>query len=249
MRDEGAVSELLGYSILTGVVIIAALSISTGAGDLISSYARSAGLEEATGSVGALSGVAARSIASANSYPETVEMVIPPGYELLLLDGEDDWHRLTVSVDGSELASPRPGSLSLQSAFRSVTCEGGGVFVNDSGSCRPDRAPSIFISGEPSGKTSLFICVPCLKAEDAVWPAGREAILSLSCGASRDYHWDVSPGARTSVRVRTGSQEGWKEALEDQGFTVTVAGDTVTGSRGGIDEIDLAAVDLQVSLR
>lgn len=246
--NDLAVSELLGYALLAGVVIIAAIGITAGAGDLIASCVRQAGLAEATSSIGAFSRAASGSMATGNEYPQALEMVIPSGYELVLLDGEDDWRAMEISSGGTRLASLRPGSVSLRSAFRSATYESGGAFVNDSGRCHVEREPALFTAGKPGGRTSLHICVPCLRADTAVVPQGRDVVLSLRHDSARDYTWPVAPGSRVSVVVRTDCQDGWRQVLEKAGFTVTVSGDTVTGSMGGIDDVRLTTVVLLVGL-
>lgn len=247
LSDDGA-SELLGYAILAGVVMIAAIGISAGAGDLISSCVRTAGLEGAAGSAEAFARTAARSATAGNEYPEALEIVIPQGYELVLLDGGDDWRALRIAADGSELANLRPGSLSLQSPFRAAIYEAGGVFVDDSGSCRTDRKPAIFLAGRPGGRISLYLYVPCLSADTSVLPSGRDAVLSLRCESLRDYEWTVLPGQQVSIEIRTDCIEGWKQVLESQGFTVAIDRDSVTGTRGGIDDVRLATAELQVGI-
>jgi hypothetical protein len=178
-----------------------------------------------------------------------MEIVIPQGYELVLLDGEDDWRTITVSTGGTEPATLRTGSISLRSAFRSATYEGGGAFVNDSGRCQPARQPSLFTAGRPGGRSSLYICIPCLRVDTAIVPDGRSAVLSLRCGPARDYRWPVAPGSRVSVEVKTDCQEGWMQVLENSGFTVRVNGDTVTGTIGGINDVRLTTVELYVGLQ
>lgn len=228
--------------------MIAAIGISAGAGDLISACVRTAGLEEATGSMEVFSGAASRSIAAGNEFPATLELVVPQGYELVLLDGEDDWRSITVFAGNTELAILRPGSIGLRSAFRSATCEAGGVFVSDGGTSRMEHEPAIFTAGRPGGRESLYLCVPCLSADTAVIPQGRSAVLSLRCKSVQDFSWPVPSGQLVSVEIRTDSRDGWKQALEAQGFTVTINGDTVRGTKGGIDDVRLTRVELQVGV-
>ncbi|CAJ36043.1 hypothetical protein [Methanocella arvoryzae] len=248
MKNHYGVSELLGYAILAGVVMIAAIGVSAGAGDLIAASVRYAGLEEATTSMQAFSTAAARSVASSNEYPEALEMIVPQGYDLVLLDGDDDWHAITIWSGGTELTTLRPGSISLRSAFRSSGWEGGGVFVEDGGISKAEQKPAIFTASSPGGQTSLYLSIPCLSADTAVIPQGRSVVLSLRCQSRDDFSWPVPPGQQVTVEVRTDSTDGWKQVLEAQGFSVTTGPDSVRGSRGGISHVRLATAELQVEI-
>ena len=196
----------------------------------------------------AFSGVASRSVAAGNEFPAALELVVPQGYELVLLNGEDDWRSVTVLAGSTELATLRPGSIGLRSPFRSATCEAGGVFVDSDGTSRTEQEPAIFTAGRPGGRVSLYLCVPCLAADTAIIPQGRSAVLSLRCKSVQDFSWPVPPGQQVSIEIRTDSRDGWKQALETQGFTVTINGDTVRGSIGGIDDVRLAMAELQVDI-
>lgn len=247
MKDD-AVSELLGYAMLAGVVIVATIGISTGAGDLISSSVRHAEISEAAHSVSTLAHIAAQSIARDNQYPEALEMLIPPDYDLVMLDKADDWRTLKIEADGSELGIFRTGSVSIRSAFRSATYEAGGVFVDGPDGGRIEEKPSIFVAGKPGGTMSLYITVPCLSTDTTLVPPGRHSMLALRCKSLQDYKWPLSPGARVSVEIRTSSPDSWKQVLESQGFTVTMSDDTVRATRGGIDDVYLTAAELHIGL-
>ena len=247
MKDD-AVSELLGYAMLAGVVIIATIGISTGAGDLISSSVRSTELAEAAHSVSSFAHIADQSIATDNDYPEALEMVIPQEYDLVMLDKADDWRNLKIEAGGSELTSLRTGSISIRSTFRSATYEAGGVFVDDPDGGRLAQKPSVFVAGTQGGRMSLYITVPCLSTDTGLVPSDRHTMLALRCKSLQDYKWPLSPGTRVSVEIRTSSLDGWRQVLESQGFTVAMSDDTVRGTRGGIDDVYLTAAELHIGL-
>jgi|AGTN01.1.fsa_nt_gi hypothetical protein len=244
MSDEG-VSELLGYSILAGMVITAVIFVASGAGEVITSAVENAGFSEATLAMRSFAAAAANSAHANNTYFTASEVRVPSDYELITLDGDDDIAHFAVSIGNLEVFSTRMGSVSLRSSFRSATFEGGSVFGNDSGAIDVVRKPSIFTTMGGEGK-SLYISLIEVSSGTASAPGGRNAILDVKAVAARN----VSQPSKDTVTLAISSScpEGWSAVLRNEGFTVEQKGNKVTARMGGIEDVCIDCTTLQVRI-
>ena len=246
MNDEG-VSELLGYAILTGVAMTAIICIASGAAGMISSSAGDTGLSEAALSIKSFANTAMDVARENNSFFTIAEVQVPPGYELVALDADDDMARIAIVCEGSVLYDARVGSLRLQSPFRSVASEGGAVFVNDSGSTEIAREPSIFIAGREGG-TALYVYLASIATSSSVISGGSTAVLELKAEGHESGRVSVNPAATTTIYIWSRGPEGWSTALLEKGFTVTCVGHSVMATKGGISSVCFDRATLRLEL-
>ncbi len=244
MRDDG-VSELLGYAILTGMVITAVVFLASGAGGAITTATDSASFSEATMAVRSLASTASNVARVNNTYFTAAEIQVPAGYELLMLDGNDDVARFAVSCGGREIFAVREGNIRLQSPFRSVSFEGGAVFGNDSGLVDIVRKPSIFAASHGED-TMLYIFITALSADSRVVTGSMPVVLGIRAMSGQNVSKSVD--GPVTISVSSTCPDGWSTALEDAGFTVGQEGSRVTATRGGITDVCIDCVALQVRI-
>jgi hypothetical protein len=242
MSDEG-VSELLGYAVLAGVVITAVVFVASGAGGAITSATESAGFSEAAQAVRSLAATASNVARVNNTYFTASEIQVPAGYELLVVDGIDDTARFAVSCGNREVFAAREGSIRLQSPFRSASFEGGAVFGNDSGLATIARKPSIFIASHGEEK-SLYIFLTIVSADTCVITGGGPVVLDVRAAPGQNLSQPT--GGSVTIAVSSTCPEGWSAALRDAGFTVVQEGGRVTATMGGVTDVCIDCVALQV---
>lgn len=241
MSDEG-VSELLGYAVLAGMVITAVVCIASGAGGAIISAAESAGLSEASLAIRSFATTASNVARANNTYYTASEVVVPPGYELIALDGIDDATRFTLSCGNQEIFSAGTGSVRLRSPFRSVVYENGAVFCNDSGMVTVIRKPSIFIAGREG--RSLYIFLTAISADSRVIAGGRAVILGVRSAYGENVIQPVE--GPITVDVTSACPDGWSAIFREAGFSVKQEGNKVKASAGGISDVCIECTTLQV---
>jgi hypothetical protein len=244
MKDDG-VSELLGYAILAGTVITAVVFLASGAGGAITAATESAGFSESTLAVRSLAATAANVARVNNTYFTAAEIQVPAGYELLMLDGNDDVARFSVSCGGREIIAVREGSIRLQSLFRSVSFEGGAVFSNDSGLVDIVRKPSIY-TVRHGDDTTLFIFITAVSADTRVVTGSVPAVLDIRAGSGQNVSKPVD--GPVTISVSSTCPEGWSAILIDAGFTVEQEGGRITATRGGITDVCIDCMALQVRI-
>jgi hypothetical protein len=242
MRDDG-VSELLGYAILAGMVITAVVFLASGAGGAITVTTESAGFSEARLAVRSLAATASSVARANNTYFTAAEVQVPAGYQLLTLDGNDDAARFAVSCGGGEIFAVREGSIRLQSAFRSVSFEGGAVFSNDSGLVDIVRMPSIFLARHEEDAT-LYIFITALSTDSRVVTGGTPVVLDIRARSGQNVSKQAD--GQVTVAISSTCPEGWSAALENMGFTVRQEGSRITATMGGITDVCIDCVALQV---
>jgi hypothetical protein len=216
IRDEIGVSEILGYTVLVGVVSLAAIGLMTAGMGMLQATENSM---EFSGSSGALCSLAQAASAAAetnNTFESVHEMNVPSGYDLIVLDENDDSSALDIYSGYTPMASFRIGSIKMRSPFRSVTFEGGAVIANDSGNIQYLRSPSIRLVRSADGKNAIYI-----------------NIVSAFSGTFTDSGGAVDIGVRSnSVIVKKFNTEGsvtsiyilcsepaiWERELIDAGF-------------------------------
>lgn len=244
MRDDG-ISELLGYAILAGMVITAVVFLASGAGGAITAATESAGFSEATLSVRSLAATASNVVRVNNTYFTATQIQVPAGYELLMLDGNDDIARFAVSSGEREIFNARAGSIRLQSPFRSVSMEGGAVFSNESGLVDVVRKPSVFIARHGVDAT-LYIFITRLSADSRVVTGSMPVVLGIRAGFGQNV--SITANDPVTISVSSNCPEGWSTALEDAGFTVRQEGSRVTATQGGITDVCIDCKTLQVRI-
>ena len=242
MSDEG-VSELLGYAILAGVVITAVICIASGAGGAITAATEGASFSEASLAIRSLAATASNVAHANNTYFTAAEIQVPPGYELLLLDGPDDIASISVSDGDGELFAVREGSIRLQSPFRSVSFEGGGVYSNASGLADIVRKPSIFIAGHGRAR-SLYIFLTTIETDTRVVRGGSPVVLGVRATPGQSI--SLPAGGPVTIAISSTCPEGWSGTLRDAGFSVSQEGDQVTATMGGIADVCIDCRALQV---
>lgn len=242
MSDEG-VSELLGYAILAGMVITAVVFLASGAGGAITSATENAGFSEATLAIRSMAATASNVARVNNTYFTAAEIQVPAGYELLALDGNDDVARFAVSCGDREIFAVREGSISLRSPFRSVSFEGGTVFSDESGFVNIARKPSIFIARHGEDAT-LYIYITALSTDSRVITGSMPAVLDVRTAS--DQNVSQPAGRPVTIAVSSACPEGWSVVLRDAGFSVEKEGSRVTATMGGITDVCIDCVALQV---
>ncbi len=227
------------------MVITAVVFLASGAGGAITAATESAGFSEATLAVRSLAATASNVARVNNTYFTAAEIQVPAGYELLMLDGNDDVARFAVSCGGREIFVVREGSIRLQSPFRSVSFEGGAVFSNESGLVDVVRKPSVFIARHKED-TTLYIFITALSADSRVVAGSMPVVLGVRAGSGQNVSKSVD--GPVTISVSSTCPEGWSAALVDAGFTVGQEGSRVTATRGGITDVCIDCRALQVRI-
>lgn len=238
MSDEG-VSELLGYAVLSGVVITAVLCIASGAGGAITSAAGSAGFSEAGLAIRSFSATASDVAHANNTYYIASEIQVPGGYELIALDRQDDVARIAVCSGNREIFAAGAGSIRLRSPFRSVVYEGGAVFGNDSGMVTVVRKPSVFIADG-----SLYVFLTAVSADTAVVAGGRPVVLNVRAMSGETICQPVE--GPVTISMTSTCPDGWFAIFREAGFSVTQEGSKVTAITGGITDVSIDCTTLQL---
>lgn len=238
MNDE-AVSEILGYAILAGVVIVAVAGISTGATDLIAGSLRQAALSNTVSMTGSFNNIVSEVVASDNTYGTAFELFPPQGYELTATDRYDDFRTVDIYAGDERRMSIRTGSFSLGSGFRGTVYEGGAVISGDRDCAEMVRKPSVFIEGT-AGHLSLYVCLTGLSIDSWSSGTGMPAIMSIRFAERETREWPVPSGTGTKLIIKTGDTRAWKEFMENEGFSVTVNDDIVTASTGGVTDVHVS---------
>ncbi|OPY28522.1 MAG: hypothetical protein A4E28_01455 [Methanocella sp. PtaU1.Bin125] len=244
MNDSG-VSELLGYAIIIGMVAIAVICVTTGAAGAIYSSAERIGYSEAKASISSFAAIAVETARANNTCYVAYELQLPPGYELLAMDMRDDIARIGVKLGEEEMPAIRVGSLRLQSPFRSVSFEGGAVVSNDSGIVDMVRKPSIFFASH-DGRKELYVCLVGITADTGSITPGPHAVLQIRVASQRTESRSVPVPSDAVISISTRDPEGWATLLENAGFTVTIGGNTVVASAGGVTDIHVTSATVQV---
>ncbi len=244
MNDQG-ISELLGYAIMIGMVATAVICVTSGAAGVISSAAERIGHSEATASIRTLAATAVEVARTNNTCYVAYELQMPAGYELLAMDQGDDITRLSVKLGSKEVPAIRTGSIRLESPFRSVSFEGGAVIGNDSGIVDIIREPSIFIASH-DGRKGLYIYLVCIKADTGAVLSDSHAILDIRAVSQRSESINVSAPSDAIISISTRDPEGWAKFLRDEGFAVTCYGNTITTVSGGVSDVHVTCVTLQI---
>ncbi len=240
MNDEG-VSELLGYAVLAGMVITAVICIASGAGGAITAAAESARFSEAGLAVRSFAATASDVARVNNTYYTASEVQVPAGYELIALDRLDDVARFVVYRGNREIFAAGAGSIRLRSPFRSVVCEGGAVFGNDSGSVTVIRRPSVFIAGR-----SLYIFLTAVSADSAVITGGRPVILDTRALSRESISQPVD--SPVTISITSTCPDGWSAAFRETGFPVEQDGGKVTTIIWGVTDVSIDCTTLQVRI-
>lgn len=238
MNDE-AVSEILGYAILAGVVIVAVAGISTGAGDLIAGSVRQTSLSGTVSTANSFETIVSEVAETDNYYGTTLEMFPPQGYECIVTDRFDDFRTVDVYAGNDRRMSLRTGSFRLDSGFRGTVYEGGAVVSGDQGYREMIRSPAIFLQGT-AGHLSLYVYLTGLSLDSWSSGAGMPTIVSIKFVERDTEEWIVAPGTSTRLIIKTGDTGAWKEFLEREGFSVTVNDDIVTASTGGVTDVHVS---------
>jgi hypothetical protein len=244
MRDDG-VSELLGYALLAGMVITAVVFLASGAGGAITAATESAGFSEAALAVRSLASTASNVARVNNTYFMAAEIQVPAGFELLMLDGNDDVTRFAVSCAGREIFAVREGSIRLVPPFRSVSLEGGAVFSNESGQADVVRKPSIFIARRGEDAT-LYIFITAISANSRVIAGSMPVVLGIRSGSGQNASKSVD--GMVTISVSSTCPEGWSATLGEAGFSVEQEGSRVTATIGGITDVCIDCRTLQIRI-
>jgi hypothetical protein len=244
VNDQG-ISELLGYAIMIGMVVTAVICVTSGAAGVIYSAAESISHSEAAASLETLAAIAVDVTRTNNTCYVAYELQMPAGYVLLAMDQGDDISRLSVKLGNKEVPAIRTGSIRLQSPFRSVSFEGGAVIGNDSGIVDIIREPSIFVASH-DGQKGLYIYLVCIKADTGAISSDSHAILDIRAVSQRLESINVPAPSDTIISVSSRDPEGWAMFLQNEGFTVTCNGNTVTAVSGGVTDVHVTCVMLQV---
>ncbi|HEY3422143.1 MAG TPA: hypothetical protein VGK13_03215, partial [Methanocellaceae archaeon] len=128
--DERGVSEILGYTVLVGVVSLAAIGLMAAGMGMMQSTENDM---EFSGSSGALCSLAQAAFTAAetnNTFYSVHEISVPSGYDLEVHDRNDDSSVLEIYSGNTPLGSLRMGSIRMGSPFRSAIFEGGAVTSN-----------------------------------------------------------------------------------------------------------------------
>ncbi len=161
------------------------------------------------------------------------------------MDRYDDVTRLSVKLGDEEISAIRTGNVRLQSSFRSVSFEGGAVFSNDSGIVSIIRKPSVF-SASHDGRKGLYIYLVCIKTDTGVIPTGSHAIFDIRT-ESQQTESIIAPAPSNAIfSISSRDPDGWIQFLESEGFAVTYNGNTVTAVSGGVSDVHVTYVTLQI---
>ncbi len=244
MNDHG-ISELLGYAIMIGMVATAVICVTSGAAGAIFSSSERISHSEATASIKSLAAIAMDTARTNNTCYVAYELQMPAGYELLAMDWRDDVPRFGVKLGDEEVPVIRMGSIRLQSPFRSVSFEGGAALGNDSGTIDIVRKPSVFIVSH-NGRKGLYVYLVCITADSGTIASGPHAILDIRAVSQRSESFSVPVPSDAVIAISSRDPEGWVNFLESEGFAVTNNGNTVTATSGGVSDVHVTCVTLQV---
>lgn len=220
--DDRGVSEILGYTVLVGVVSLAAIGLmSAGMGML---QATESGMEF-SGSSGALCSLAQAASAAAetnNTFYSVHEMGVPSGYDLELHDRNDDTSVVDIYSGDMSLASFRMGSVKMRSPFRSITYEGGAVTSNDSGSIQYLRSPPIRLVRAADGKNTVYLSVVSVLS-GTFTDSGGTVNIGVRCDSVITKKLNTQ-GSVVTLYVSCGEPLIWERELKEAGFSTSYQG-------------------------
>ncbi|MCD1294811.1 hypothetical protein CUJ83_07340 [Methanocella sp. CWC-04] len=244
--DDHAVSELLGYTILVGIVILAVISLtSTGTGAIYSTVK----YQEFLGASGALKCLAhqvSSSAVSNNTFYRAYEMAVPAGYELEVKDRYDDLGSIRLLADDTPLTSLRTGSVKLKSPYRYAVFEGGAVMMNDTGILSEGRKPMIYTVGSQSGRDVLYISIVSIVSDTWTYSNGVPITLRIRCGSVKCMNWTLD-GKNATLLIDSVEPGIWEKRLVGLGFSTEYENGTLKATSGKVAEIYVTYAEIGVT--
>ncbi len=244
-RNDEAMSELLGYTVLVAVVSIASVGILAGSLGPLSAAEKHMEYAGSVSALGSLKNVISGAIDSNNTYYAAYEFSVPPGYDLVLRDKHDDFRSLAIYSNSGQLAFLPIGSITLRSPFRTAAFEGGAVVSNETGLVKAEKSPQLSMVRLPSGKKALYMSVTSISCGSYVRHAGP-VTLFIKCSTVSPMSWHVPDGATVTIVARSGDPGAWQERFESCGFATTRNESTISATSGEVSEIYVVYAEADV---
>lgn len=214
--NESGVSEILGYTVLVGVVSLAAIGLMASGMGLLQATENSMEFSGASGALCSLAQAASAAAGTNNTFESVHEMNVPSGYDLEVCDRNDDSCALYIYSGNVPLTSLRMGSIRMRSPFRSVTFEGGAVTSNDSGDIGYLRNPSIHLVKSADGRNMIYISIVSVSS-GTFTDSGGAVDIGVRCDSVVVKKYKTE-GSVVSIYVSCGEPAPWERELTEAGF-------------------------------
>ncbi|SFS75787.1 DUF7289 family protein [Halostagnicola kamekurae] len=242
--DDRAVTELVGFVLLFGTVVLSVALVSLVGVQSIQLHEQQQSTRDVDRALVALSADFDDIVRSEGVRERTHRLAVAGGQ---ISTGEPG-PKIDLRIDyrgGTETESWRLGSVVYESESGSVTYEGGGVFrTGETGERTPIVEPRLTCSDE----TALVSLVRITEDGDSYQSARRASITATETGtAYRETFSDVR-SLEVGVETDDADARGWADGF-GSGWTRTGSGWTCTGPNGdGIEQLSIHVVELDVGV-
>jgi hypothetical protein len=246
-KNDLAISELFGYTMIVAIVLISATALySTGMGAISSSLKDM----ESLSAEASMKGLAGRIISSQEAGPGNIvayEMAIPGGYELVSMGKNDDHCSISLLMNGVPVETINTGSITLEEPFRPIRIEGCAIIYNDTGVSSFIKDPPINTITLPSGKIALYIFTTCIESEPLICHVNKPITLGIKYIGSSSVKYGLNDGDVLSLIIDTSEAGVWESYLNGIGLNATTVNGSVIATSGRVAEAYVTTTVVSIS--
>lgn len=240
--DDRGVSEILGYTVLVGVVSLAAIGLMSAGMGVLQSSENGMEFSGSSGAICSLAQAASVAAGTNNTFYSVHEMSVPSGYDLEVHDRNDDSGILEIYSGDTPLTSIRMGSIRMRSPFRSVTFEGGAVTSNDSGNVQVLRSPSVRLMRVSGGENAVYINMASVLS-GTFTASGGTVNIGVRCDSVSTWKLNTQ-GSVVTIYVSCREPLTWEKELKEAGFSTSYQGGRLKAVSSEVSHVYITSSDV-----